>query len=205
MGYNLPTNQNVDMTSWGENPRANTFLSGANAKISISGGATFAFATDISVSTIVDLLPIDVMGKIGANSYEPVGYKVQGSLTILRYTEIAWRGVRGAMPNYANSLNNYGVGRHLDPDNVLRSKTFDLRIYQVDGKEDYPFLTIFDCRINSSSLGFNKKSLVNNQLGFTGLLVSDGSKYDRSMAGGVVANGISYVNTDNVTDLSMSI
>ena len=61
------------------------FITGANAKIKMFG-ETIAFATDVSYDVTVDNVPVEAMGRYEVFSYEPVGYRIAGSLSIIRYT-----------------------------------------------------------------------------------------------------------------------
>jgi hypothetical protein len=65
-----------------------TFMVGARAKIKIDT-KTVAFATNVSYTVDVAHVPVEVMGSYEVVAYEPVGYRVNGTLTVVRYTAAA--------------------------------------------------------------------------------------------------------------------
>lgn len=131
------------------------FITGANAKIKVSG-KTMAFCTDISYSVQVMTQTPKVLGMYEGSSVEPLGYSVSGSFTIIRYAKDAKKDIGGGkfpvgVNDNGNGVGNWGgvwgnnvgdffarngVGNDgraneaLDPSKFANGTTFDIEIYQ---------------------------------------------------------------------------
>lgn len=109
-------------------------LTGASAKIVLTVGATtktLAYAQDISYSVDVDVMPIEVMGRYEVISYEPMGYKVNGQLSIVRYTKAgAAASSLANMSANGNDVNQMNIGGHFDPKFMVFGAACDIQIFQ---------------------------------------------------------------------------
>jgi hypothetical protein len=176
-----------------------SFVTGANAKIKV-GGKTFAYASDVSYSVIVDTVPIETMGRYEAVTNEPVNYAVAGELSVVRYTSIA---KANNMPGTNTGGNGLGkvdfatggnASHHINPGNLLLSQTWDLSVFQktqaattaggatATTTESDEFMTIRDCRFTRKSAGINKRGILVDRLSFVGILADDES-FDASGSG----------------------
>lgn len=165
-----------------------SFITGANAKIK-AGGITFAYAQDVSYRVSVDAIPIETMGRYEAVSNEPVNYSVAGELSIVRYTSVAKQNNMAGTSSGGNGMGNtkFTTGGtaadHMDPGNLLFSKTFDVAIFQkIQTAENTPatalapaVITITDCRFVSLGAGLTKRGILVNRMSFMGILASDDS------------------------------
>jgi len=165
-----------------------SFVTGANAKIKL-GGLTFAYASDVSYQVAVDTIPIETMGRYEAVSNEPVNYSVAGELSVVRYTAVAQQNLMQGANAGGNGLGkaNFTTGGkgsdHIDPSNLLFSKTWDLAVFQkvqsASGATpiavDPAFITITDCRFTRKSAGITKRGILVDRLAFVGILASDES------------------------------
>ena len=174
--------------------RKPSFVTGANAKIKV-GGKTFAYASDVAYTISVDTIPIETMGRYEAVTNEPVNYTVNGSLTVVRYTKIAGQAGMPSPETRGNGLGNAtfatgGVASdHFNPGNMLLSQTWDLQVYQktqsspttggdtsvAATEESVEFITISDCRFNRKSATITKRGILQDSLGFVGILAGDDS------------------------------
>lgn len=175
------------------------FITGANAKIKV-GGKTFAYASDVSYSVMVDTVAIETMGRYEAVTNEPVNYTVAGDLSVVRYTQVAKDNNMAGTNTGGNGLGkvNFTTGGngsdHVNPGNILFSQTWDLSVYQktqtaptAPGNqavttEAVEFITIKDCRFTRKSAGINKRGILVERLSFVGVLMDDES-FDSSNSG----------------------
>ena len=168
-----------------------TFITGANARVKVDG-KTFAYASDVSYSIGVDVIPIETMGRYEAASLEPVNYSVAGELAVVRYTKLAVSAGRGenlqGKDANGNGLGNVtGVsGQNLsgqfNPGVLLKSKTWDLDVYQKKdqlagdtGIDATAVIKIKDCRFTSMSAGLTKRGILVDRFRFMGILAGDDS------------------------------
>jgi hypothetical protein len=140
-----------------------TFVTGAAAKIKLNG-KTLAFCQDFQCSIQILTQTPKVLGKYEGDSVEPLGYLVQGSFSIIRYTKGIKQAIggnafpRGLAANDAgNGAGNWGtmwggsagdflarngIGNNgraheaLDPSKFASGTTFDIQIYQKVDKRD---------------------------------------------------------------------
>lgn len=168
-----------------------SFITGANAKIK-AGNLTLAYAQDVSYATTVDVIPIETMGRYETVSNEPVGYRVEGQLNIVRYTKIAQQnGMSGA-----NAGGN-GVGKwvmptggtasqHVNPGELLASQTWDLEVFQkfdnAGAVDSTKVIKIKDCRFRSKGGAINKRGILVESFAFSAILAEDDS-FDVSNSG----------------------
>lgn len=176
-----------------------SFITGANAKIKV-GGKTFAYASDVSYQVVVDVIPVETMGRYEAVTNEPVNYSVFGELSVVRYTGIAKTNNMPGTNTGGNGLGkvNYttgGNGAHeIDPGNLLLSQTWDLAVYQKEQSsvttgggtaavtDSVEFITIKDCRFTRKGAALNKRGILVDRLSFVGILADDES-FDASYSG----------------------
>lgn len=176
-----------------------SFITGANAKIKV-GGKTFAYASDVSYQVVVDVIPVETMGRYEAVTHEPVNYTVAGELSVVRYTGIAKNNNMPGTNTGGNGLGKVdyttgGNGAHeINPGNLLLSQTWDLAVYQKEQTsatagsgtaatvDSVEFITIKDCRFTRKSSGLNKRGILVDRLSFVGILADDES-FDASYSG----------------------
>lgn len=166
-----------------------TFVVGARAKIKVDG-ATIAFATNVNYTVDVTHVPVECLGAYEVIAYEPVGYRVSGTLTVVRYTangnQVSANGTTDGKGN--SPFNNFGtttgvvvgaagVPAAFNPANLLLSSTFDIEVYdRRDGQADQHgqrFIKVGDARFERRSGGINAKGLLEEQFSFNGILFSD--------------------------------
>jgi hypothetical protein len=177
-----------------------TFVTGANARIKVDG-ITFAYAQDVSYSIAVDVIPIETMGRYEAAAQEPVNYAVGGDLAIVRYTKAAITNANnnGTAPKGTNANGN-GIGNvqggltgqnmsgHLNPGQILLSKTWDLDVFQKKQDSsgnisvDESIIKVRDCRFTRMSGGLSKRGILVDRFSFVGILGGDDS-FDASNSG----------------------
>jgi hypothetical protein len=158
-----------------------TFMVGARAKIKLDD-KTLAFATNVSYSVDVAHIPVEVMGSYEVVAYEPVGYRVSGTLTVVRYTAAGnTTQANGATPD-GNSVFKMGTSAArapaaFNPGNLILSETFELDVYDrrdgVAANDGQKFVTISDARFERRSGGLNAKGLLEEQYSFNGILMND--------------------------------
>ncbi len=160
------------------------FITGANAKIK-AFGKTLAFCSDVSYNITVQTIPIESMGKYEVHANEPVGYSVDGSFSIIRYTKNATNpAVGGSVEDAANTKGNSptnidgvglgDMGKHIDPAQLLASQTFDVDIIEKrDGDLEQHVYRISDCRLTRRGMSLNKRGVVVDNYAFVGILGSD--------------------------------
>lgn len=176
-----------------------SFITGANAKIKV-GGKTFAYASDVSYQVVVDVIPVETMGRYEAVTHEPVNYTVAGELSVVRYTGIAKTNNMPGTNTGGNGLGkvSYTTGGNgadeINPGNLLMSQTWDLAVYQKEQNaatagggtaatvDSVEFITIKDCRFTRKSSGLNKRGILVDRLSFVGILADDES-FDSSYSG----------------------
>lgn len=160
-----------------------TFVVGARAKIKIDN-KTVAFATNVNYNIDVTHVPVEVMGAYEVIAYEPVGYRVSGTLTVVRYTSSPNATTVNEADDKGNSSfsmgadnNTAGVKAAFNPGNLLISETFNIDIFdRRDGRpteDGVKFVTIQDARFERRSGGLNAKGLLEEQYSFNGILFSD--------------------------------
>lgn len=177
------------------------FITGANAKI-VVGGITLAYCTDVSYNVTVQTIPIEAMGKYEVHSNEPVGYSVDGSLAVIRYTKRAATSLvddAAAEGNRPEKIDP-GAGQgsdwntHINPKSLLTSSTFDLHIIEKadesGGANDVEVVYLEDCRLTRRGASLNKRGVMVDQYNFVAILAGDGDNSTEgktahsSMAGG---------------------
>lgn len=163
-----------------------SFVVGARAKIKVDG-ATLAFATDVNYSVEVTHVPIEVLGSYEVVSYEPVGYRVSGSLTVVRFTSngnqasVDQTNTSGAAKTGNSSFNMGSTAARakaaFNPGNLLLSETFDIEVFdRRDGTasaDGQSFIKISDARFERRSGGLNAKGMLQEQYTFNGILFND--------------------------------
>lgn len=161
-----------------------TFVVGARAKIQIDS-KTLAFASNVNYTVDVAHLPVDVLGAYETIAYEPVGYKVSGTLTVVRYTANANKGSAPGTGDGKDGNSVFKMGTSaagapaaFNPGNLLLSQTFAVVVY--DRRDGDPakgaaqqFVTINDARFERRTGGVNAKGLLEEQYSFNGILLSD--------------------------------
>lgn len=177
-----------------------SFITGANAKIK-AGGLTIAYAQDVNYAATVDTIPVETMGRYEVVSNEPVGYRVSGTLNVVRYTPIAQLNKMAGAAKNGNGLGNWefqspsgGVASdHVNPGKLLSSQTWDLAIFQkeqaststadtVGAITTQSTVTIQDCRFTSLGGAITKRGILVESYSFVGILESDES-FDASNSG----------------------
>jgi hypothetical protein len=155
------------------------FITGANAKIKMFG-ETVAFATDVSYDVTVDNVPVEAMGRYEVFSYEPVGYRIAGSLSIIRYTGRAkLSGIDDVQATGAgNNPSEIGDGdsdakQHLNPAELLASETFDLDIFEQTESGENQVFRIKDCRLSRRGMTLNKRGVMTDRYSFVGIMGGD--------------------------------
>lgn len=161
-----------------------SFITGANAKIK-AGNLTLAYAQDVNYATTVDIIPIETMGRYEAVTNEPVGYRVEGTLNVVRYTKIAQANQMTAAAVGGNGLGKWnfstgGVGsEHINPGELLASQTWDLEVFQKydDGGQTKSqiVIKIKDCRFRTKGGAINKRGILVESFSFVGILGEDDS------------------------------
>lgn len=166
-----------------------SFITGATAKIKLNE-KTMAYAQDVSYNVTVTTIPIETMGRYEVVANEPVAYFVDGTLSIIRYTNAA--GSEYGAQNTAakgNSSAQIGVGAHFNPGKLIQSETFDMEIFskftadqvetgQVDAEgkaitEDRSITKLVDCRFTRKGGAINKRGVLVEQYAFNAILQND--------------------------------
>jgi hypothetical protein len=158
-----------------------TFITGANAKVQVAG-VTFAYASDVSYQVSIDTIPVETMGRYEAVTNEPVNYSVSGSLTVVRYTNLATTNQVPKVKSGGNGLGNVANGTggklsdQMNPSGIMLSQTWDLAVFQKqDTSTDHEVIKIMDCRFNSKSATLSKRGLLVDRFSFVGVIVQDDS------------------------------
>jgi hypothetical protein len=162
-----------------------SFITGANAKIK-AGDITIAYAQDVSYNITVTTVPIESMGRYEVVSNEPVAYFVDGTLSVIRYTDVA-AGLAGAAAtgngvgqwNFQNPAGT-NAGQHFNPAEFLASETWDLEIFQKHddgggGISTTRVVKVKDCRLTRKGGGINKRGILVEQFAFNAILADDDS------------------------------
>ena len=157
------------------------FITGANAKLKI-GGFAVAYATDLQYREDVQHIPIYAMGKIDAHAYEPVGYTVSGSFSVIRYTKkTGAQAPAASAENSANSPSLYPeVGEQMDPGRWLASQTVDIELFERSGNADNNLdaasksvIKILDCRLTRRGITLTKRGVMSESFQFVGEILQD--------------------------------
>jgi hypothetical protein len=160
-----------------------TFVVGARAKVKIDS-KTLAFATNVNYTVDVAHIPVEVLGAYEVVAYEPVGYRVNGTLTIVRYTANGNTTRTDGANADGNSVFKMGDSANaarapaaFNPGNLILSETFEIEVYdRRDGtkaNDGQKFVTIHDARFERRSGGLNAKGLLEEQYSFNGILMHD--------------------------------
>lgn len=160
-----------------------TFVVGARAKVKIDS-KTLAFATNVNYTVDVAHIPVEVLGSYEVVAYEPVGYRVNGTLTIVRYTANGNTTRADGADDKGNSVFKMGDAANaarapaaFNPGNLILSETFEIEVYdRRDGtksNDGQKFVTIQDARFERRSGGLNSKGLLEEQYSFNGILMHD--------------------------------
>ena len=166
-----------------------SFVTGANAKIK-AGGLTLAYAQDVSYNVTIDIVPVETMGRYEVVSNEPVDYRVEGSLRVVRYTKVAQlNGMKGAAAggNGVGKWNFTGTNpstaaEHVNPGELLGSQTWDLEVFQktpatttAPGGGSVLVTKVMDCRFRSKGGGMDKRGILVESFAFVGVMMEDDS------------------------------
>ena len=168
-----------------------SFITGANAKIK-AGALTIAYAQDVSYTVTTTTIPIETMGRYEVVSNEPVAYFVEGSLSVIRYTKVAFdKGMSGVAQN-GNGLGNWnfqtgGKGsEHINPGKLLASQTWDMEVFQKhdnNGAIETELVDkVRDCRFTRKGAGLNKRGVLVDSFAFVGIM-SDGDSFTSEESG----------------------
>lgn len=157
-----------------------SIITGANAIIRLVGGMTFAYATDVSVKVSVTLIPIEVMSRNSIASYQPGTYRVEGSFSLIKYSQAAYlNGLPNSHPQgnrnpiiQTQEGENY-LSDHLNPRFLMTSKTFDIEVIHKTQYGDVVMFKVLDARIADMDISLSKRSLAQARYTFAGTLFSD--------------------------------
>jgi hypothetical protein len=160
-----------------------SFLSSGKLIIRM-GNLTLAHATNLSFSDRMSVAPVGGIGSFSADALEPLQYSSGGSMTLTVYTEqcyTALAALNAQMPSrVARAEGNSLLTKNgFSPLHLLISRSFDIDVYErkgisaTDGEE----LTyrISDCRLTSYSMTFTPGSLIQENVGFICMSISDTS------------------------------
>lgn len=167
-------------------------ITGANGKIKING-KTLGYATSLNMSTRIDMIPGETMGRYEVVSNEPIAYSTNGSFTMLRYTLAA---KSTELPKISgqnsNSIGAIGLGSHVNPSALLNSATFDIEVYQKTSSKDvnYQIFKVSNCRITSRSGGVNKRGIYEEVFSFVGVISEDDTKSDGAKPSGLTGANV---------------
>jgi len=156
-------------------------VTGANAVIKI-GNTKMAYGYDVSYNVEVQHLPIEVMNKFEVVANEPIGYYVNGSFTIVKYTKAAQNA--NITATESNSPQKWTSGdqkepiqNQMNPGLMLQSQSVDIVLYQRywtgTSEETVVFLNLTNCRLTQRSSSVNKRSHMMERFDFVGELASD--------------------------------
>ena len=162
-----------------------SFITGANAKIK-AGDITIAYAQDVAYNTTVTTIPIETMGRYEVVTNEPVAYFVDGTLSVIRYTNVA-AGLAGTAAQ-GNGVGNWKFatpagsdgGQHFNPAALLASQTWDLEIFQKSDDGSGGILStrtvkVKDCRFTRKGGSITKRGVLVEQFAFNAILADDDS------------------------------
>jgi hypothetical protein len=161
------------------------FLTGASAKVKLNDH-TVAYAQDVSYTTDLEVMPIEVMGSYEVVAYEPLAYRVRGSMSIVRYTKNTK--TLTSIPGTSDSGNAFlaggydgaaddAVSAQFDPSKIIQGSTCDLVIYQKqwDGTAEslQEVVKIRDVKFTQMSGTLNKRGNLVVSANFVGMLVDE--------------------------------
>lgn len=170
------------------------FLTGANAKIKVNG-TTLAYCTNLSYSVKVEHATPTVLGMFEASSVEPLGYKVTGAFSIVRYiadvvednaaeqldSPFGTNNKGNGIGNWGTdniSIANLGDGRayeNLIPKRLDKATTFDIEVFQKLKGKNTGVAKIRDVRITQSDFALTKKAAATQTFNFTALYADEDS------------------------------
>lgn len=167
------------------------FVTGANAKIK-AGNITLAYAQDVSYNVTVTTIPIETMGRYEVVSNEPVAYFVDGTLSVIRYTEAAQNMDKTNPTGEGNGIGKWNLNgtpgegaKHINPAQLLASETWDLEVFQKTEAGDVPaVIRLFDCRFTRKGGAINKRGVLVEQYAFNAILADDDS-FDAARSGDI--------------------
>jgi hypothetical protein len=164
---------------------------------------TLAYAIGFNIGISIDVQPINVIGSFQPVSLEPTMYNiVTGTMQIIRLNSKQMRDEIKAVADtnqnkqitqtgsfvedYEDDTSNNPIKRnqlyqHLDPRQVLSSRSFDVDLYvkvpvagsEFNGESDEVlWMSVKDCRITSRNTNISMGSLVNEPLTFQGIYAS---------------------------------
>lgn len=163
------------------------FMTGARAKVKL-GNHVLAFCTDVSYNVTVQTIPVEAMGKFEVFSNEPIGYMVDGSFSIIRYTSkmAAYSGVTDQEAAGTNMSGNDSTtpntlpkgtapSDHMNPSKILSSMTLDLIVLDkaTAGATDVGIIKLTDCRITRKGAALNKRGVLVDNYSFVAILADD--------------------------------
>jgi hypothetical protein len=159
------------------------FITGANAKIKMFGN-TIAYCADVAYNITVQTIPVESMGKYEVHSNEPVGYSVDGSFSIIRYTKRASSGTdggkiadvasgKGNSPSEILNATGGDAMMHLNPAKLLQSQTFDLEIFEKNATGETSVFKVQDCRLTRRGMTLNKRGVMVDNYAYVGILGTD--------------------------------
>lgn len=144
-----------------------------------------AYASDVGYNITIQTIPIETMGKYEVHTNEPVSYTVEGSFSVVRYSNVSAatalltdqdEGGNAPGSNIGGSSLSLGTapGAHLNPAKLLSSSTFDIEIMEKGtGSIETPVFKISDCRINARSASLNKRGVLVDSFRFVAILAGD--------------------------------
>jgi len=168
-------------------------------------GRTLAYAIGFNIGISIDVQPISIIGSFQPVALEPLMYNVvTGTMQIIRLVSGVSRNANKAAadlnankqvtqpasfveepddgPNTANNpMKRADLYQHLDPRQVLSSRSFDIDLYvrvPVQGSEfngatdEALWMSIKDCRVTSRNTNIAMGSLTNEPLTFQGIYAS---------------------------------
>jgi len=175
------------------------FLTGANAKIKVNG-KTLAFCSSVSYSIQVNHATPTVLGMYEPSSIEPLSYKVNGSLSIIRYVADIKDDIGGASPfgvsEFGNGIGGWGPdgslarlaagfdikkgidGRayeNLDPSKLSKATTFNIEIYQEFPGGFRSVANIRDVRITRADFNVGVRQAAVETFNFAAIYVDEDS------------------------------
>jgi hypothetical protein len=170
-------------------------VTGSNAKLKF-GNKTLAYASDVSYSVDVSVVPVEVMGRYEVITNEPIATNVRGSFTIVRYTKEGNAGLYGSSKTSGNGVGalgkdgttaNSGQANAFNPGQMLSTSTVDLEIFQRSSAggnigDSLKLVKIQDCRLTRLSSGLSKRGIMTETYDFVGVLYGDES-FNASLSG----------------------
>lgn len=162
------------------------FLTGASAKVKLNGH-TVAYAQDVSYTTDLEVMPIEVMGAYEVVTYEPLAYRVSGTMSIVRYTANtkAFTSIAGTSDSgnsfLAGGYDTAGgkdVSGQFDPSQIVAGNTCNLEIFQkqIDGTgapQSQIVVKVYGVKFTRMSGTISKRGNLVVQASFVGTLVEE--------------------------------